>query len=259
MRVIFFGCTKFSEKLLNHLLDNNVNLVGIFSIPEYFNISYDKNKVKNSNYSDLSIIANKQKIPYYEIDSVLGKKTLDFKVTIERLKPDVILVLGWYYMVPKSIREIPKYGSWGIHASLLPNYAGGAPLVWAIINGEKETGVTLFRMDSGVDDGDIILQKSFSIEHNDTIKEVYENATLASKNILDEIFLKKTPIMFKKQDKNKIKVYPQRKPSDGEIDWNCSSDEIRNFIRAQTKPYPGAFTIINDKKIIIWEAKIENL
>lgn len=259
MRVIFFGCTKFSEELLNHLLLNNVNLVGIFSIPEYFSISYDKNKVRNSNYSNLSKIAKKRKIPYYEIDSVAGKKTLDYKEVIENLKPDVILVLGWYYMVPKSIRDIPRYGSWGIHASILPNYAGGAPLVWAIINGEKETGVTLFRMESGVDDGDIIQQKSFKIRENDTIKEVYENATLASKEILDEVFLKQTTVKFIKQDKSKIKIYPQRKPSDGEINWDCSSDEIKNFIRAQTKPYPGAFTIIKGKKVIIWDATIESI
>ncbi len=104
-------------------------------------------------------------------------------------------------MVPKAIREIPTYGAWGIHASLLPKYAGGAPLVWAIIEGEKETGITLFKMDSGVDDGDIIEQRNFPIASTDTIKEVYDKATLASKKVLSTVFSKNYILNFKKQDK----------------------------------------------------------
>ena len=72
-----------------------------------------------------------------------------------------MLILGWFYKVPKSIRDLSKLGAWGIHASLLPKYAGGSPLTWAIINGEKQTGITLFRLDDGIDDGDIISQKNF--------------------------------------------------------------------------------------------------
>tara|TARA_R110002124_G_scaffold165209_3_gene332606 strand:- start:278 stop:1054 length:777 start_codon:yes stop_codon:yes gene_type:complete len=258
MRIVFFGCTKFSERLLDYLLNNGNTIVGIFSIPEEFEISYSKKKVKNTNFADFELISNKNNIPYYEIDSVSGKKTSDFYDDINNLKPDVILVLGWYYMVPKAIRQIPKYGAWGIHASVLPNYAGGAPLVWAMIEGAEETGVTLFRMDGGVDDGDIIAQERFSILENDTIKEVYEKATLASIKILDSV-LKSTDIKFLPQDKSKIKVYPQRNPEDGLINWSWDSRRLKNFIRAQTKPYPGAYTIINGKKIIIWDAKIEDL
>jgi len=259
MKIVFFGCTKFSEELLTHLLKNKVDVKAIFSIPEYFNISYSKKKVKNSNFFDLKPIAQKSKIPFYEIDSVEGKKTKDYYDVIKNIKPDVILVLGWYYMVPKSIRLIPKYGAWGIHASLLPDYAGGAPLVWAIINGEKKTGVTLFRMESGVDDGDIISQTEFLIEDNDTIKEVYEKATKSSKKILNNVLTSDSEPEFIKQDKSKIKIYPQRSPEDGLIDWDWDSLRIKNFIRAQSKPYPGAFTIINNKKVIIYDAKIENL
>jgi len=259
MKIVFFGCTKFSEELLTYLLKNMVDIRAIFSIPEYFNISYRKKKVKNSNFSDLKPIAKKNKIPFYEIDSVDGKKTKDYYNIIKNIKPDVILVLGWYYMVPKSVRLIPKYGAWGIHASLLPNYAGGAPLVWAIINGEKKTGVTLFRLESGVDDGDIISQTEFLIDDNETIKEVYDKAIKSSKKILYNVLKSDNKPEFIKQDKSKIKIYPQRSPEDGLIDWNWDSLRIKNFIRAQSKPYPGAFTIINNKKVIIYDAKIEEL
>ena len=257
MRIIFFGCTKYSEELLNGLIEINQNIVGIFSIPEEFKISYSEEKVKNTNYASLITIANKESIPFYEIDSIDGKKTSSYKSTIVELNPDIILVLGWYFMVPKVIRDIPTYGSWGIHASLLPNYAGGAPLVWAIIEGQKETGVTLFRMESGVDDGDIIAQDKFSISENDTIKEVYENATKSSLKILSTVLNPYYQITFTPQDKTKIKIYPQRRPKDGLIDWSLEPKQIKNFIRAQTKPYPGAYTVIGGKKIIIWDANIE--
>lgn len=259
MKIVFFGCTKFSEEILRFLLKNNADIKAIFSAGEEFNISYSKEKVKNSNFSDLKPIAKKINIPFYEIDSVKGKKTKDYFDIIKKLKPDVILVLGWYYMVPKSIRLIPKYGAWGIHASLLPRYAGGAPLVWAILNGEKKSGVTLFKLESGVDDGDIISQKEFEILNTDTIKSVYKKATVISKKILKEALEEISNITFQKQDKSKIEIYSQRKPEDGEINFDWSSERIHNFIRGQTKPYPGAFFIIKNKKITIWDAKIEDL
>jgi methionyl-tRNA formyltransferase len=161
-------------------------------------------------------------------------------------------------MVPKKIRDIATYGTWGIHASMLPNYAGGAPLVWAIINGETETGVTLFKLDDGVDDGDIIEQEIIVIENVDTIKEVYEKVIIVSKTILLKALKNISKIVFKPQDKSKIKVFPQRKPQDGELDLTKPAQEIYNFIRAQSSPYPGAFIKTSDgKKLIIEKARIE--
>lgn len=257
MKIIFLGCTKFSEALLDTLLTmNHINVAAIFTIPREFTISYSDRKVVNSNFADLSILAEKNNIPLYLVDSIEGKRLIDYEEIIISIKPDVILALGWYYMIPKRIRNIAKLGAWGIHASLLPNYAGGAPLVWAIINGEKETGVTLFVLDDGVDDGDIIEQEKILIDENDTIKEVYDKAIIASRSILLKVFDKNYKISFKTQDKNKLKIYPQRKPEDGLIDWSKSPKEIKDFIRAQTRPYPGAYTIIGDKKVIIWDADI---
>jgi methionyl-tRNA formyltransferase len=260
IRISFFGATKFSEYLLNKLLLlDYIEVVSVFYIPEMFSISYSSDQVKNSNYADLNSIAQLNNIPSYEVDSVPNKKIQDYESIINSQKLDVILVLGWYYMVPKSIRNLSKFGAWGIHASMLPNYAGGAPLVWAIIHGEKETGVTLFKLKDGVDDGDIILQKSFSIDDNDTIFEVYEKAQIISSTILEEVLSKIDKITFLPQDVSKIQVFPQRKPEDGEIDWSKSAKQIKDFIRAQSKPYPGAYTLIGNKKVIIWDANIYDL
>jgi methionyl-tRNA formyltransferase len=207
----------------------------------------------------LEIIAKKNNIPCYYIESSeSGKKTNDYFDVINEIKPDVILIMGWYYMVSKKIRDIAIYGTWGIHASMLPNYAGGAPLVWAIINGESETGVTLFKLEDGVDDGDIIEQEIIIIEDTDSIKEVYEKVTIVSKTILLNSLKNISKIVFKPQDKSRIKVFPQRKPQDGELDLTKPARELYNFIRAQSSPYPGAFIKTSDgKKLIIEKARIE--
>lgn len=258
MKVIFFGCTKYSEELLNHLFElKNIEISAIFSIPEEFKISYSEELVKNTNFADLSKIATERNIEFHWINSEKGQRTKDYADEIKRINADIILVLGWYYMVSKEIRDLAKYGAWGIHASLLPKYAGGAPLVWAMIEGQRETGVSLFKLDEGVDDGDIIEQERFEIGPKDTINEVYNQATVASKNILTRVFDDVNyQIRFKEQDKSQIQIYPQRSPKDGEIDWNWDNERIKNFIKAQTKPYPGAWTKIGNKKIIIWSADI---
>ena len=256
MKIVFLGCTKFSEELLQALVANGFDIAAIFTIPQEFMVRGNE-KVKNSNYSNLKPIAEKQNIPLYYVDE--NKKLGEYEFIIKEINPDIILVLGWYYIVPKSIRAIPKYGACGIHASLLPKYAGWAPLVWAMINGEKETGVTFFQFDGSVDGGDIIAQERFKIEYNDTIKEVYEKAT--NKSI--EILVKTLPILsdmqFIKQDKSKLEIWDKRTPEDGEIDLSKPSNELYDFIRAQSSPYPGAFIRTSDgKKIVIEKARIED-
>jgi len=259
LRFAFFGATNYSKELLLDLMKENFMPAAIFSIPKEFSISYSHKKVENTNFANLKEIANEKSIPYYEIDSIEGSKTKDYNEIIKDLNLDLILVLGWYYMIPKTIRDLSKFGAWGIHASLLPKYAGGAPLNWAIINGEEETGVTLFRMADGVDDGDIIAQKSFSIDYEDNISDVYSKATTASKEILCNTLKNVDNVSFQSQDKNKIEIYPQRKPSDGEIDFSKNSKELYNFIRAQSHPYPGAFITTSDgKKLVIEKARIED-
>jgi len=255
---VFFGSTDYSKKLLIFLIKKNIIPKAIFSSPQEYTISHSKEKVKNFNYANLKEISDQYNLPFYEIDSVDGKRVKDFNNKLKDLSLDLILVLGWYYLIPKSVRDKSKYGAWGIHASLLPNYAGGAPLNWAMINGEKKTGVTLFRLSDGVDDGDIISQKSFLIDTQDTIKDVYEKATKSSCQILYEAINNIENINYIKQDKTKIKYFPQRKPEDGEIDLSKSAEEIYNFVRAQSSPYPGAFIkTIDGKKIIIEKVRIE--
>lgn len=255
-KIIFFGCTKFSEEILNYLLKKGIIVKAIFSIPNEFSISYSNKKVKNYNYADLSKIATNNGIKYIEIKTEEGERISNHYDLIKKISPDVILVSGWYYMIPEKILSLPKEGVWGLHASLLPNYAGGAPLVWAMINNEDFTGVTLFKMKKGVDNGDIIGQRIFRINNIDTIDKLVKKSAEASKRLLNK-FLNQKEIKYINQLESEIKIYPQRSPKDGEIDWSKSPEYIERFIRAQTKPYPGAWTLIDGKKITIWDAKIE--
>ena len=255
---VFFGSTNYSKNLLLFLIKKKFIPKAIFSSPKEYHISHSAEKVKNYNYANLQEIADEYKIPFYEIDSIDGKRIKDYEPIIKKLELNLILVLGWYYKLPRSLRELSKLGAWGIHASLLPKYAGGAPLTWAIINGETQTGVTLFKLDDGVDDGDIILQRLFKIEENDTIKEVYEKATILSKEILLDSLVNINNIKFTPQDKRNIIIYPQRRPEDGEIDLSKTAAEIHNFVRAQSSPYPGAFIIpVDKKKLIIEKTRVE--
>jgi len=258
MDIVFLGATRFSESILRSLLEHQHSVRMIFTMPEQFNISYSQTPVKNYQYCDLGRLADAHGIPCYRIHSEQNKRLDDYYGQIKAISPTVILVMGWYYMVPKRIRELATHGAWGIHASLLPDYAGGAPLVWAMIHGEERTGVTLFRLDNGVDDGDIIAQRSFVIGPKDTIRGVYAKATRASKSILLNALSDMNAVTYSPQDKSRIKRYPQRKPEDGEIDLSRPAEDLYNFIRAQSSPYPGAFVRTTDgKKLVIEKARIE--
>ncbi|MCA6596329.1 MAG: methionyl-tRNA formyltransferase [Pseudanabaena sp. M046S1SP1A06QC] len=255
LKIFFMGTTKLSYICVQKLISLGYELVGCASVPEIFQISYSPEGVKNINFFDFEGLAKELNIPCVAYNK---ENKLEFEILVRNLSPDLILVAGWYYHISNSIRRIPSKGVIALHASLLPKYRGGAPLVWAIINGEKETGVSLFYMDNGVDTGDIIGQSTFPIEDNDTIKDLLLKVEKSSENLLEHflplIEFGLAPSIS--QDNNKATVYPQRSPKDGLIDWSKSTEQIRNFIRAQTRPYPGAYTMINDKKVIIWDADI---
>jgi methionyl-tRNA formyltransferase len=259
MRVVFLGATRFSEAMLRHLMENRFHVEAVFTIPETFHISYSEQPVRNYNYADLRGFAKKHGLRTYEVDSGPGKRIGDYYEVLAGIGADVILVVGWYYMVPKRVRDLAKYGAWGIHASLLPKYGGGAPLVWAMIRGEEEAGVTLFRLGEGVDDGEIIAQEKFPIAFDDTIREVYEKAVERSKGILVHALNNSDTIDYRPQDKKGVEHYPQRRPEDGELDLSKSAMELYNFIRAQSSPYPGAFIRTADgKRLVIERVRIED-
>ena len=168
-------------------------------------------------------------------------------------RTDIIFSINYLFIVNQNILKHPEKYAINFHGSLLPKYRGRTPHVWAIINGEKETGVTAHIMEEGCDTGDIVLKKRIHIKEDQTgadildiYKETYSEMIGA---ILTEI--KRDKLKLKKQDHEKATYFGKRTPEDGKIDWNWHKERIFNWVRAQADPYPGAFTFIADLKITI--------
>ena len=249
------GATRFSLRCLDVATESGCEIVGCAGTPEMFSISYAPSGVRNVNYVDFKALAtdrNMPCIPYHR------EKPKEFAAGVKALEPDLILVAGWYYMVSRSLRECAPLGAVGLHGSLLPKYRGGAPLVWAMIHGETESGLSFFYLEDGVDAGDVIGRARFAIEERDTIADAMKKMEEAAEHLLRTYLplLAQGRAPRRAQDHSQATEYPQRSPEDGEIDWSRSTLEIRNFIRAQTRPYPGAFTRIGGKKVVLWDADI---
>lgn len=186
-------------------------------------------------------------------------KPSELKSVIRKIKPEFCLVSGWYWIIDENTINICSDGIIGIHASLLPRYRGFAPLVWAIINGETETGVSMFYFDSRIDEGDLIDQRRIDISYEDHICDVLlkvEKTVLKMVEENYELLLDGKANRFKQLTKN-ISYCAKRIPDDGKIDWNNNKEYIYNFIRAQTKPYPCAFIYdCKGEKVKVLSSKI---
>lgn len=175
----------------------------------------------------------------------------------KQILPDVIMSFGYRRIIPSKVYKLARICSVGSHFALLPKYRGFAPVNWAIINGEKETGVTLFHLSDGIDDGDIISQKAVPIYDDSDVNDVIELCLVQFRQmLLEEIENFKKGIIKRITQNHQEATYTcSRTPEDGYIDWNKSTWEIYNLIRAITYPFPGAFSYLNGKKFIIWKAK----
>ncbi len=263
MRVVFLAASEYGVECLKCASGiPECNVVGIITMPEQYTITYDKGKVKKSGNKALPALI--QFSENYGKELYISKKmnSTDTVNKIREWNPDLIIVSGWYQMIGREILSIPSKGVIGLHASMLPQYRGGAPLVWQMINGEEYAGISLFYMDEGCDTGDIIAQEKVRIYESDTIKELYERAGKIGIKILCEnipLIEKGKANRIRQEIDDKNVPYPIRSEADGLIDWDKSPKEIMNFVRAQTRPYPGAYTIIGNKKVTIWDCRVEEI
>lgn len=177
---------------------------------------------------------------------------------LSALSPDLIVVGEYHFLLGKSILDLPPYGTINLHGAPLPRYRGAHPINWMIINGETEGAVTCHYMTRDIDAGDIIAQYRFPILDTDTAIDVRPRIDETGRRVLVDILrrfraescrLPATP-----QDPAQSLYTPPRSPADGIIDWNQSPKRIYDFIRAQTRPYPGAFSLLNGKRVSLWAA-----
>ena len=255
--IIYMGTASFGIPTLK-VINENFNLSAIIT-------NYDKPsgrglKIKNSPVKDYAI---KNKISFFQPKNL---KDTDFINIINQLNPDFIIVVA-FRMIPKSIWEIPKFGTINLHASLLPDYRGSAPINWVIINNEKQTGVTSFYIDENIDTGDVLLQEKIEIDSIITAGELHDKlqvlgASIIKKTIDGILHGKLNPVKQKKV--SNLKTAYKFNKENIQINWHESAVSIYNKIRG-LNPFPGARTNLYssskiEKKIIIYNSDfiIEN-
>ena len=245
MRIVFVGSVLFSRSMLESLVSEGANIVGL--------ITRKKSKF-NADYTDISDIAINKNIPYMFVDDINGVSCINW---VEQLMPDVIFCFGWSFLIKKPFLSIAPLGVIGFHPTLLPFNRGRHPLIWAKALGLNESGTTFFFMDEGADTGDILDQMRFVIEFEDDALSLYQkmtnNAIIQVKKFLPNLQSGTIPRQTQIGEGN---YWRKRDSSDGLIDFRMSSVAIINLIRALTKPYVGAHCIYNGEEVKIWKAEL---
>lgn len=252
-RLLFIGGTKRGYLALEALIENGAELVGVICLKQH---AHEK-EIYDSKLEEISI---KNQIPFFQTASM---KERDYAALIQKeLRPAVAFLVGCRVLLPKEVIDAPTMGSFAVHDSLLPEYRGFAPLNWALINGEKQTGVTLFKVTEAMDAGGILSQETIPILETDNANTLYEKVC-ASTNalVVNAEKLLRTGVLpaLRPQDEAAATYTCSRNPGDGWIDWSRPSGEIHNLVRALIPPYPGATTYYKGKRLILVETSLPPL
>ena len=250
MNIVWIGCHEEGLLAFKSVLENRKIVKAFITLNQ---VAYLKRSAGSRMYQRY---CEEYGVPYHMVDTI--KEELAYNL-ISEIKPDLLVVLGWSEILPKRLLDIPSIGTVGTHASLLPHNRGSAPINWTLIRGEKITGNTMMWLNQDVDKGEIIDQIEFPITIYDTCKTLYDqvavtNMTMLNK-LIEDLERGKRPI-FPVKNESEETILPRRRPKDGLIEWNQGGRKIYDFIRALTRPYPGAFTFLNGEKWIIWEAAL---
>ncbi|MDH5668439.1 MAG: methionyl-tRNA formyltransferase [Nitrospira sp.] len=247
MRIVFMGTPEFAVPSLQALLDSTDEVVGVVSQP-------DRPKGRGHELAPppVKILAQQAGIPILQ---PLKIRTPDFLEALAAWKPDVIAVTAYGRILHAPILNLPPMGCVNVHGSLLPKYRGAAPVQWAVINGESETGITTMLMDEGMDTGSMLLQESIPILPDDTAGTLAPRlASLGGRLLVETISrLKAGTITPMTQDHARATLAPLLKKEDGAIDWSTDAQSIANRIRGLS-PWPGAYTFYGQERWNIWKA-----
>ncbi len=249
LNIIFMGTPDFAKESLEAIYNAGHNIIAVVTNPDR-----PKGRGMKMIASPVKEFCLQQNIPVLQ-----PEKIREIKDTLVQLNPDLFCVVAYGKILPKDILDIPKLGSINVHGSLLPKYRGAAPIQWAVLNGDKTTGITTMYMDEGMDTGDIILKQEVEIGENETTGELWERLSKIGGELLTETVdkIEKGIAPRTKQGKD-FTLAPMLKKEISKIDWeNKTAQEIKNLIRG-LNPIMGAYTTYNNKKIKIWKAdKIE--
>jgi methionyl-tRNA formyltransferase len=253
LRIIFMGTPDFAVASLDALVQSGCNIVGVITAP-------DKPAGRGMKLTESAV-------KKYAVEKALNilqpekLKNPNFIAALNALKADIQVVVA-FRMLPEIVWNMPKLGTINLHGSLLPQYRGAAPIHWAVINGEAETGVTTFKLQHTIDTGDILLQKSFAIGKDETTGEVHDRMKEIGATLLVETIqaIANGSILPKPQneliDPANIKHAPKLFTENCQINWNQSAASIHNFIRGLS-PFPGALSKLDDKILKIYRSEKE--
>lgn len=234
LRIVFMGTPDFAVTSLKKLVENNFNIVGVVTAPDK-----KAGRGRKINESAIKKYAIENKLKLLQPQNL---KSEVFTSNLKALKANLQIVVA-FRMLPKLVWEMPRYGTFNLHASLLPDYRGAAPIHWAIINGEKKTGVTTFFIDEKIDTGHIILQKEITIHKDEIVGELHDRLMNLGANLVTETVqkIKNNSVITQKQKQDSQKIAPKLFTENCKINWNNSIDNIYDHIRG-LNPFPAAWT-----------------
>ncbi|MFH9296682.1 methionyl-tRNA formyltransferase [Streptomyces sp. NPDC017520] len=249
MRVVMFGYQTWGHRTLQALLESEHTVVLVVTHPRS---EHAYEKIWSDSVADL---AEEHGVP------VLIRERPDDEELFERLKEadaDIIVANNWRTWIPPRIFGLPRHGTLNVHDSLLPKYAGFSPLIWALINGESEVGVTAHLMDEELDAGDIVRQEAVAVGPTDTATDLFHRTVdlIAPVTIGALALIASGQTEFTPQDRSKATFFHKRAAEDIRIDWNWPAEDLERLVRAQSAPYPSAFTFHRGRRLEVLSAVV---
>jgi len=248
MRVAMFGYQTWGHRTLRALLDSGHDVTLVVTHPRS---DHAYEKIWSDSVADL---ARDNGV------AVIERNRPDDEVVarLEEAAPDIIVANNWRTWLPPEVFNLPPKGTLNVHDSLLPAYAGFSPLIWALINGEKEVGVTAHMMDEELDAGDIVLQRAIEVGPRDTVTDLFHRTVDLIAPLVTEALAKieSGDVRPVPQDRSKASFFHKRSIEDSRIDWNWPAEDIDRLIRAQADPYPNAFTTHEGRTLRITRASV---
>ena len=239
LRIVFMGTPEFAVASLEAILHAEYNVVGVITAPD--RPAGRGRKLKESAVKSYARSKN------LKVLQPTNLKSEDFQSELQDLNPNVQVVVA-FRMLPKSVWNLPEYGTFNLHASLLPQYRGAAPINWAIINGEEKTGVSTFFLDEKIDTGEMILQEEIKIKKNENLESLHDRLMKKGSGLvvktLNKIAMNEAHPTVQPES-NDLKDAPKLTRENTKIDWNTSVDNIYNLIRG-LNPYPGAWCYLDN-------------
>lgn len=249
MNIVFMGTPDFSIPSLEILLKSKHNIIAVVTQPDK-----ERGRGQKVTFTPVKQFAVDHNIPVYQPEKLKGND--EFISQMKSFKPDLFVVVA-FRILPKEVFDIPKYGSFNLHGSYLPAYRGAAPIQWALINGETETGLTTFKLAEKVDTGNIYLQEKLPIFPEDNFETLHDRMSeLGAKMVLNTVnLIESGNYKLKPQDDSLASPAPKITKEICLIDWNKSATEIHNLVRGLS-PYPAAYFIFNDKVIKVYKTAV---